>query len=208
MGIYNDLVVPRLVTCACGTKPVIRQRQKVVPRATGTVLEFGIGAGHNLPHYMPEQVDKVIGIDPCSTSWDLASQRASAASVDVEFIQASAEDIPLENNSVDSVLITFTLCTVPNPQAALAEARRTLKPSGKLYFCEHGIAPDESVAKWQRRINPVWKRCLADATLRAIRENSSVRPDLLSMLLSKCTFQERRRLLALILGAMRVLLSH
>ena len=73
-------------------------------------------------------------------------------------IQASAEDIPLENNSVDSVLITFTLCTVPNPQAALAEARRTLKPSGKLYFCEHGIAPDESVAKWQRRINPVWKR--------------------------------------------------
>lgn len=158
MGIYNDLVVPRLVTCACGTKPVIRQRQKVVPRATGTVLEFGIGAGHNLPHYMPEQVDKVIGIDPCSTSWDLASQRASAARVDVEFIQASAEDIPLENNSVDSVLITFTLCTVPNPQAALAEARRTLKPSGKLYFCEHGIAPDESVAKWQRRMNPVWKR--------------------------------------------------
>jgi ubiquinone/menaquinone biosynthesis C-methylase UbiE len=130
----------------------------VVPRATGTVLEFGIGAGHNLPHYTAEQVDKVIGIDPCSTSWELASQRASAANVNVEFIQGSAEDIPLEDNSVDSVLITFTLCTVPNPQAALAEARRTLKPTGRLYFCEHGIAPDESVAKWQRRINPVWKR--------------------------------------------------
>ena len=147
-----------MVTCACGTKPVIRQRQKVVPRANGRVLEFGIGAGHNLPHYQADRVDKVVGIDPCSKSWDLAAERADQANVNVEFIQGSAEDIPLESGSFDSVLITFTLCTVPNPDAALAEARRMLKPDGTLVFCEHGIAPDESVAKWQRRVNPVWKR--------------------------------------------------
>ena len=158
MGLYHDYVVPRLVTCACGTKPVIRQRQKVVPRAHGRVLEFGIGAGHNLPHYQADRVEKVVGIDPCSKSWDLAAERADQANVNVEFIQGSAEDIPLESGSVDSVLITFTLCTVPNPDAALAEARRMLKPDGTLFFCEHGIAPDESVAKWQRRVNPVWKR--------------------------------------------------
>ena len=158
MGLYNYYVVPRLVTCACGTKPVIRQRQKVVPRARGRVLEFGIGAGHNLPHYQGDRVDKVVGIDPCSKSWDLAAERADQANVNVEFIQGSAEDIPLESGSFDSVLITFTLCTVPNPDAALAEARRMLKRDGTLFFCEHGIAPDESVAKWQRRVNPVWKR--------------------------------------------------
>ena len=158
MGFYSERVVPRLVTCACGTKPVIRQRQKVVPLARGTVLEFGIGAGHNLPHYDASHVDKVIGIDPCSKSWELAEERANQAKVKVEFIEGSAENIPLASASVDSVLITFTLCTVPNPQAALAEARRMLKPDGKLFFCEHGIAPDERVAKWQRRINPLWKR--------------------------------------------------
>ena len=158
MGLYNDYVVPRLVTCACGTKPVIRQRKKVVPRAHGRVLEFGIGAGHNLPHYQADHVDKVVGIDPCRKSWDLAAERADQANVDVEFIQGSAEDIPLDSGSFDSVLITFTLCTVPNPDAALAEARRMLKPDGTLFFCEHGIAPDEPVAKWQRRVNPVWKR--------------------------------------------------
>ncbi len=158
MGFYNDYVVPRLVTCACGTKPVIRQRQKVVPRAQGQVLEFGIGAGHNLPHYRPDRVDRVVGIDPCSKSWDLAAERADQAKVNVEFIQSSAEDIPLESGLFDSVLITFTLCTVPNPNAALAEARRMLKSDGTLFFCEHGIAPDEQVAKWQRRVNPVWKR--------------------------------------------------
>jgi ubiquinone/menaquinone biosynthesis C-methylase UbiE len=99
-----------------------------------------------------------VGIDPCSKSWDLAAERADQANVNVEFIQGSAEDIPLESGSFDSVLITFTLCTVPNPDVALAEARRMLKPDGTLFFCEHGIAPDEPVAKWQRRVNPVWKR--------------------------------------------------
>lgn len=158
MGLYDRYVVPRLVTCACGTKPVIKQRQKVVPKAMGTVLEFGIGAGHNLPHYDSSRIDRVIGIDPCATSWELASERAANLDFDVEFIQGSALDVPIEDASVDSVLITFTLCTVPDPMAALREAKRTLKPGGKVYFCEHGLAPDERVAKWQNRVNPIWKK--------------------------------------------------
>ena len=158
MGLYDRYVVPRLVTCACGTKPVIKQRQKVVPKAMGTVLEFGIGAGHNLPHYDSSRIDRVIGVDPCATSWELASERAANLDFDVEFIQGSALDIPIEDASVDSVLITFTLCTVPDPMAALREAKRTLKPGGKAYFCEHGLAPDERVAKWQNRVNPIWKK--------------------------------------------------
>ena len=158
MGLYDRYVVPRLVTCACGTKPVIKQRQKVVPKAMGTVLEFGIGAGHNLPHYDSSRIDRVIGVDPCATSWELASERAANLDFDVEFIQGSALDVPIEDASVDSVLITFTLCTVPDPMAALREAKRTLKPGGKVYFCEHGLAPDERVAKWQNRINPIWKK--------------------------------------------------
>jgi ubiquinone/menaquinone biosynthesis C-methylase UbiE len=158
MGLYDRYVVPRLVTCACGTKPVIKQRQKVVPKAMGTVLEFGIGAGHNLPHYDSSRIDRVIGVDPCATSWELASERAANLDFDVEFIQGSALDVPIEDASVDSVLITFTLCTVPDPMAALREAKRTLKPGGKVYFCEHGLAPDERVAKWQNRVNPIWKK--------------------------------------------------
>ena len=158
MGLYDRYVVPRLVTCACGTKPVIKQRQKVVPKAMGTVLEFGIGAGHNLPHYDSSRIDRVIGVDPCATSWELASERAANLDFDVEFIQGSALDVPIEDASVDSVLITFTLCTVPDPMAALREAKRTLKPGGKVYFCEHGLAPNERVAKWQNRVNPIWKK--------------------------------------------------
>jgi len=158
MGLYDRYVVPRLVTCACGTKSVIKQRQKVVPKAMGTVLEFGIGAGHNLPHYDSSRIDRVIGVDPCATSWELACERAANLDFDVEFIQGSALDVPIEDASVDSVLITFTLCTVPDPMAALREAKRTLKPGGKVYFCEHGLAPDERVAKWQNRVNPIWKK--------------------------------------------------
>ena len=124
----------------------------------GTVLEFGIGAGHNLPHYDSSRIDRVIGVDPCATSWELASERAANLDFDVEFIQGSALDVPIEDASVDSVLITFTLCTVPGPMAALREAKRTLKPGGKVYFCEHGLAPDERVAKWQNRVKPIWKK--------------------------------------------------
>lgn len=157
MGFYNDKIVPRLVTCACGMKPILKQREKVVPKARGAVLEIGLGAGHNLPFYNTQQVDSIVGIDPCSTSWGLAQPRAAALGVPLEFIEGSAESIPLSDASFDTVLMTYSLCTIPDPAKALSEAKRVLKPGGNLIFCEHGEAPDVAVAKWQRRINPLWR---------------------------------------------------
>jgi ubiquinone/menaquinone biosynthesis C-methylase UbiE len=157
MGFYNDKIVPRLVTCACGMKPILKQREKVVPKARGAVLEIGLGAGHNLPFYKTQQVDSIVGIDPCSTSWGLAQPRAAALGVPLEFIEGSAESIPLSDASFDTVLMTYSLCTIPDPAKALSEAKRVLKPGGNLIFCEHGEAPDVAVAKWQRRINPLWR---------------------------------------------------
>ncbi len=165
MGFYNKHVVPRLVTCACGTKPVLIQRQKVVPLAHGTVLEIGFGAGQNLPHYDSARIDAVIGIDPCEVSWQLAQARVSAVDFPVEFVAASAESIPLGDHEVDSVLLTFALCTIPNPEAALHEMRRVLKPGGALIFCEHGQAPDAHIARWQARVNPLWRRLAGGCNL-------------------------------------------
>ncbi len=165
MGFYSDKVVPRLVTCACGTKPILKQREKVVPQARGRVLEIGMGAGHNLPYYRAEQIERIVGIDPCSTSWALAQPRATSLGVPLEFIEGSAESIPLPDEEFDTVLMTYSLCTIPDAQAALQEIRRVLKPGGRLVFCEHGEAPDASVARWQQRVNPLWRKLLGGCNL-------------------------------------------
>ena len=165
MGFYSDSVVPRLVTCACGTKPILKQREKVVPMASGRVLEIGLGAGHNLPYYHASQVESVVGIDPCATSWKLAQPRAASLGVPLEFIEGSAEEMPLPDASFDSVLMTYSLCTIPDAHKALAEMRRVLKPEGRLLFCEHGVAPDPRVSKWQARINPLWRRLMGGCNL-------------------------------------------
>jgi ubiquinone/menaquinone biosynthesis C-methylase UbiE len=136
----------------------MKQREKVVPRAEGTVLEIGIGTGLNLPFYDPEKVERLIGLDPSETSWELAAKRAAHLDFDVEFIGLPGEEIPLHDASVDTVLVTYSLCTIPDPIAALRGMARVLRPGGKLIFCEHGRAPDASVVKWQDRINPVWRR--------------------------------------------------
>lgn len=158
MNIYEKYLLPRIVNFTCGLKPMMKQREKVVPLARGRVLEIGIGSGLNLPFYTPSMVKHLWGLDPSLETWALAKDKLGMLNFDVEFIEASAEDIPLNSGSADTVLITYTLCTIPNVLSALREARRVLKSDGNLLFCEHGLAPDESVQRWQNRLNPLWKR--------------------------------------------------
>ena len=158
MGFYDKHILPRFINCACGTKPIMKQREKVVPRASGIVLEIGIGTGLNLPYYDDSQVERLIGLDPSEKSWELAGGRAAHLDFDVEFIGLPGEQIPLEEASVDTVLVTYSLCTIPDPVSALHGMARVLRPGGSLYFCEHGKAPDSNVCQWQDRINPLWRR--------------------------------------------------
>lgn len=157
MGFYEKYIVPRIINVACGTKPISYQRRKVVPQAEGRILEIGIGTGLNLEYYDPSKVEKLIGLDPSEESWRIAGDRAKDLPFDVEFIGLPGEEIPLDANSVDTVLVTFSLCTIPEPEKALEGMRRVLRPGGKMIFCEHGAAPDAGVRKWQDRVNPVWK---------------------------------------------------
>jgi ubiquinone/menaquinone biosynthesis C-methylase UbiE len=157
MSFYEEKVVPHIINCACGTKPILKQREKVVPLASGTILEIGIGTGINLDYYDANKVDKVIGLDPSEASWKLASERAANLPFEVEFIGLPGEQIPLDDDSIDTVLVTYSLCTIPDPVTALEGMRRVLKPNGKLIFCEHGQAPDANIQKWQNRINPSWR---------------------------------------------------
>ena len=158
MGIYDRYVLPRVVNFTCGSKPMMKQRQKIVPLAEGRVLEIGIGSGLNLPFYDPGKVQRLWGLDPSRDMWALARDEARPTGLDVEFIEAGAEQIPLDDDEVDTVLITYSLCTIPDTRSALGEVRRVLRPGGKLLFCEHGRAPDENVRKWQDRLNPLWKK--------------------------------------------------
>jgi ubiquinone/menaquinone biosynthesis C-methylase UbiE len=157
MGFYENHILPHFINCACGTKPIRYQRKKVVPMASGTVLEIGIGTGLNLEHYDASRVDRVIGLDPSETSWKIAQKRAAGLEFPLEFIGLPGEEIPLDDNSIDTVLVTFSLCTIPDPVAALEGMGRVLKPGGKLVFAEHGCAPDANVRKWQDRVDPFWK---------------------------------------------------
>lgn len=165
MGFYESHILPRFINCACGAKPIMKQREKVVPLARGTVLEIGIGTGLNLPYYDPARVERLIGLDPSEESWELAGQRAAHLAFDVEFIGLPGEQIPLEDASVDTVLVTFALCTIPDPVAALKGMARVLRPQGRLIFCEHGRAPDANVRKWQDRINPLWRKMAGGCNL-------------------------------------------
>ena len=165
MGIYDKYLLPKLVHFTCGQNPSMRQREKVVPLATGHVLEIGIGSGLNIPFYDAQKVEHLWGLDPSAEMWSIAQKNAADRHLDAEFIQSGAESIPLDNNSADTVLMTFTMCTIPDVHAALDEIKRVLKPAGRLIFCEHGKAPDKSVQRWQNRCNPVWKRLAGGCNL-------------------------------------------
>ena len=158
MEFYDRHVMPWLIDKACALSVVSAQRQKVVPRATGVVMEVGIGSGLNLPYYDPNQVSKIIGVDPDDQLWKRSARRRSSLPVPVERIGLSGERIALPSESADTVVVTYSLCTIPDPVAALTEMRRILKSGGELLFLEHGEAPSQRVRKWQRRIDPVWKK--------------------------------------------------
>jgi len=179
MGFYDDKILPRVINLACGSKPNMKQREKIVPLAEGDVLEIGFGSGLNVPYYDTQKVRKIFGLEPSEGMRKLAAERVSGSSLDIEFIDLPGEEIPLEENSVDTVLITYTLCTIPNAGAALEGMRRVLKPGGKLLFCEHGKAPDEGVHRWQNKLNPVWSKiaggCNMNRDIPALIEASGFR---------------------------------
>ena len=156
MSFYENKILPHVINCACGMKAVDLQRAKVVPLAQGEVLELGIGTGLNAKHYDAARVSQVIGIDPSQESWQLAQPAVQQSDVAIEYRNGSAEDIPLATDSIDTAVITYTLCTIPDPTRALAEVVRVLRPGGRVLVAEHALAPDASVAKWQNRVNGFW----------------------------------------------------
>lgn len=158
MGFYARHILPRCLDSACSVGPIEKQRAKIIPVAKGHVLEIGIGSGLNLPHYDAAQVSRVTGVDPDVHIWKRSENRRAAVPFSVERIGLSGEDIPMDSASVDTVVVTYSLCTIPDPVKALREMRRILKPGGEILFCEHGHAPDASVAKWQNRIDPLWSK--------------------------------------------------
>ena len=176
MSLYEKYVLPKFLNCACGSKPVARQREKVVPLAEGRVLEIGIGSGLNLPFYDKTKVDEIWGLDPSEELSEMARTVATQEGMKVNFISSGAEEIPLPDDHFDSVLITYTMCTIPEVIRANTEIRRVLKEQGKMIFCEHGVAPDDNIRKWQKRINPFWGKiaggCNIDRNIPSLIQDS------------------------------------
>ncbi len=157
MGWYSRNVLPKLIEAGCSQKLLMRLRAQYVPQAQGKVLEIGIGTGLNLKYYDPEQV-QLTGLDPAAELTGLAQQRAQELELPVAMLGVSGESIPAEDKTFDTLVCTWTLCSIPGVQGALNEMFRVLKPQGKLFFIEHGASPDQNIATWQRRVDPVWKR--------------------------------------------------
>jgi ubiquinone/menaquinone biosynthesis C-methylase UbiE len=156
MGFYSDIILPRLCDLAMRNKQLVPFRERVIGAADGRVLEIGVGSGMNLPFYRPP-VREVLALEPAPRLVSMARSASHATGMPVSFLGASAEAIPLDGHSVDTVVTTWTLCSIPQAGAALAEMRRVLRPGGKLLFVEHGLAPDEAVRWWQGRLTPVWR---------------------------------------------------
>jgi ubiquinone/menaquinone biosynthesis C-methylase UbiE len=158
MGFYQDQIVPLLINLSMRQRSLADYRRRVVPAAEGCVLEIGVGPGLNLPFYS-QRARQVIGLEPSPKLIALA-RRAPSAAGGAQFIKGSAEEIPLKDGTIDTVVMTFTLCSIPDASRALGEIRRVLKPGGRLLFAEHGRAPEPNVARWQDRLTPMWK-CFA-----------------------------------------------
>jgi ubiquinone/menaquinone biosynthesis C-methylase UbiE len=157
MGFYRKVVLPRLIELAMRNSQLGGYRQQTIGAARGHVLEIGVGSGMNLPVY-GSAVDRVCGIDPSPELLDRARERVAAARVPVSLARASAEQLPFRDAAFDTLVMTWTLCSIPNPSAALNEMRRVLKPGGRLLFVEHGLAPEPAIIRWQHRLTPCWRR--------------------------------------------------
>ena len=154
--IYEKKFLPKICNCCCSLGPIQKQREKIVPLAKGIVLEIGIGTGLNIPFYDKNKVSKIIGLDPSEELNEMALNLAKENSLDINFIISGAESMDLESNSVDTVLVTYTLCTIPEVIASINEIKRVLKPKGKLLFCEHGMSPNKNTRMLQNFLNPIW----------------------------------------------------
>ena len=157
MNPYQRYVLPKMIDIACGTSAVTALRVKIIPQATGEVLEIGIGSGLNLPFYNPDTVSAIVGVDPAAQMQKLARTRADDIAIPVEIIAVDVQGIHAATDRFDTIVMTFTLCSINEPIPALQEMMRVLKPTGRLLFCEHGLAPDAPVARWQQRLTPWWK---------------------------------------------------
>ncbi|MDX1755039.1 MAG: class I SAM-dependent methyltransferase [Marinobacter sp.] len=158
MKFYDEKILPMLIDKTCSLGQIMKLRSQVVPQCEGTVLEVGMGSGINLAFYNADRVELVYGLEPSEGMRRKAQANLEKSPVNVEWLDLPGEKIPLDDDSVDTVLLTFTLCTIPDWQAALKQMLRVLKPGGKLLFLEHGQSPDDSVHKWQDRITPAWKK--------------------------------------------------
>lgn len=157
MGFYQRRILPRLIDLTMRNKEATRFRARLVPEAKGVTLEVGIGSGLNLPFYSG-QVRRLYAVDPSAELLHMAKKKSGATPFPVEFLAQSGEELPIEDGAIDTVVLTYTLCSIPNPAKAMREMRRVLKPSGELLFAEHGLSPDVTVQRWQRRLNPLWRR--------------------------------------------------
>src|SRR6266404_2088778 len=180
MDFYNDFILPRLINLAMRNKELRPFRERVTGAAEGRVLEIGAGSGMNLPFY-GSPVREILALEPAPRLLTMAKSASPTTSVPVNFLEASAEAIPLDQHSVDTVVTTWTLCSIPQAAIALAEMRRVLRPGGKLLFAEHGLAPDAGVGWWQDRLTPVWRRigggCHLNRPIRSMIEGAGFRID-------------------------------
>ena len=185
MGFYYDHIVPHLVNLAMRNRLLKAYRERIVSLAEGRVLEIGIGSGMNLPFYT-ERATEILALNPTQSCWEWHHQNRT-------LIEGSAESIPLDRASVDTILVTWTLCSIPDLARALSEMHRVLKPGGQLLLVEHGLAPDEKVRTWQHRLTPLWKRLAGDAISTAQLQTWSRAPGFGSSTFRLATWQDRSR---------------